>query len=81
MFGNTYAIVGIGTMANDGRISDAVADYVRWEFLPADRESVLVALKREGSNHHRPRTLVGLVGRLWSRRRAARAARGETSRE
>lgn len=78
MFGNTFEIVGFGKKVNDGVAGGALADYVRWEFAPADRASVLAALKGGGSTRRR----IGwrFVRTLRSRRQAAARSKGEFAR-
>lgn len=64
--------------AIDGRADRALAEYVRWEYLPADRSSVLLALKagRSGSRER----FGSLLRDLRSRWAAARAERGDRRR-
>jgi len=77
MFGNKFEIVGLRTTVNDGVAGGALADYVRGGYAPADRASVLAALKRAAPR----RRIVGRVVRaLRSRRQAAARAKGEFAR-
>lgn len=78
MFGNTFEIVGLGKTVNAGVAGGALADYVRWEFAPADRASVLAALKAGGSTRRR----IGwrVVRALRSRRQAGARTKGEFAR-
>jgi hypothetical protein len=45
MFGNTYPIAGIDRM-NDRQRNVDLEEYVRLEFRPADRSTVIFALRR-----------------------------------
>jgi len=79
MFGNTFAIVGLGKTVNDGVVGGSLADYVRWEFAPADRANALAALKGGGSTRRR---IGGRIVRAFrSRLQAAAQTKGEFVRE
>jgi len=78
MFGSTLGIVGLDKTVIDGRADRALAEYVRWEYLPADRSRVLLALK-DGQPRSR-RRLGDLVRDFRFRRAAARAERGDRRR-
>lgn len=46
MFGTTYPILDARELVNEYVRNPALAEYVRWEYLPADRSSVLRSYKR-----------------------------------
>jgi len=77
MFGNKFEIVGLGTTVNDGVAGGALADYVRWEYAPADQAIVLAALKGAAP---RRRIIRRLMRALRSRRQVAARAKGEFAR-
>ena len=45
MFGSTLGIAGTEKTMIERRVDRPLAEYVRWEYLPADRSRVLLALK------------------------------------
>jgi hypothetical protein len=73
MYENTYASLVIGKTFAARIGTGALADYLRWEYRPADRSSVLAAFSRSDSR--------GLFGRIALRLRpAAKAVRVDARR-
>src|SRR2546422_10308982 len=46
MFGTTYPILDANELVNEYVRNPGLAEYVRWEYLPADQSSVLRSIRR-----------------------------------
>ena len=46
MFGTTYPILDASELVNEYVRNPALAEYVRWEYRPADRSSVIRSIRR-----------------------------------
>ena len=69
MFGTTYPILDASDLVNEYVRNPGLAEYVRWEYRPADRSSVLRSIrKRRAPKPRRPR--VAGARRLVRRLRA-----------
>jgi len=76
MFGTTYPIFGIETTLSERLRDRGLADYVRWEFAPADRAHVLLSARRgrrPGGPRRRRRPGIGRRLRAWIAARQAPA--------
>jgi len=69
MFGTTYPILDASELVNEYVRNPAVAEYVRWEYRPADRPTVLRSIRRRQAPKPR-RVRVAAATRLVRRLRA-----------
>jgi hypothetical protein len=49
MFGTTYPILNASDLVNEYVRNPELAEYVRWEYRPADRSSVVRSIRRRRS--------------------------------
>jgi len=74
MFGTTYPIFGNETILSERLRDRGLADYVRWEFAPADRAHVLLSARRGrrfSGPRRRRRPGIGRRLRAWIAARQA----------
>lgn len=82
MFGNMYPIFEHKTFVSELVRDPEFADYLRWEFRPADRASVILAARRAALDRRRirpaaPSSIVRrLVGWVKAMRESRRGERG-----
>jgi len=79
MFGTTDPIFSARGVASEYVRNPDLAQYVRWEYSPADRSSVIRSIRRHGTAaRHRVRVarLTGIVRRVRSWVKALRGAPG-----
>jgi len=77
MFGTTYPIVDASDLVNEYVRNPDLAEYVRWEYRPADRSSVIGSIRR--GRRPKPRRVAGarrLVRRLRAWVKGARETPG-----
>jgi hypothetical protein len=77
MFGTTYPIPGASDLVNEYVRNPELAEYVRWEYRPADRSSVIRSIRRRRTPKPR-RVRVTRATRLVRRLRAWGKAVRET---
>jgi hypothetical protein len=53
MFGTTYPIFDVQGVVSEYVRNPDLAEYVRWEYRPADRSSVIRSIKRHGTASRR----------------------------
>ena len=69
MFGTTYPILDANELVNEYVRNPGLAEYVRWEYLPADQSSVLRSIRRRRAPKPRRARVAGAT-RLMRRLRA-----------
>ncbi len=77
MFGTTYPIFDVQGVVSEYVRNPDLAEYVRWEYRPADRSSVIRSIKRSGTATRRRVRFAGAT-RIVRRLRAWVKALRET---
>src|SRR2546427_2928107 len=78
MFGSTYPIFDAQGIVSEYVRNPDLAEYVRWEYRPADRSSVIRSIKRRRTATRRVRFALGRRGaqRGWGEAKELRGKAG-----